>query len=111
MIKLAFMVKRVPTMTFDEFVDYHRNHHAPLFASIPESKQYVRKYTVSHPIPADGYQAPAYDGLTEIWFDDWATHDAFFSSANYKTLVQPDEANLVAKGSTIVMVASETRVV
>jgi hypothetical protein len=66
---------------------------------------------VSHPIPAEAYPAPAYDGLTEIWFDDWADHDAFFSSDNYKTLVQPDEANLVRKGSTIVMVASETLVV
>ena len=29
----------------------------------------MRKYTVSHPVPAETYPAPAYDGLTEIWFD------------------------------------------
>jgi uncharacterized protein (TIGR02118 family) len=110
-IKLAFMIKRVAGMSAEEFVDYHRNHHAPLFASIPECAQYVKKYAVSHPIPAPGYPAPAYDGLTEIWFDDWADHDAFFSSDNYTTLVQPDEANLVAKGSTGVMVTHETLVI
>lgn len=66
MIKFVYMINRVKGMSFDAFVDYHRSNHAPLFTSIPEAKQYVRKYTVSHPVAAVNYPAPAYDGLTEI---------------------------------------------
>jgi uncharacterized protein (TIGR02118 family) len=110
-IKFAFLVNRIEGMSVEDFVDYHRNHHAPLFASIPETQQYVTKYTISHPILAENYPAPAYDGLTEIWFESWADHDAFFSSVNYKTLVQPDEATFLARGSTGMMVTHETVVV
>jgi uncharacterized protein (TIGR02118 family) len=110
-IKFAFMVNRIDGMTFDEFVDHHRNRHAPLFTSIPEARQYVQKYTVSHPVPAAGYPRPAYDGLTEIWFESWADHDAFFASKNYKELVNPDESKFIDMNSVAVMVTEERVVV
>ncbi|GAB3207201.1 hypothetical protein GCM10027294_12850 [Marinactinospora endophytica] len=108
MIKLAYMINRVPGMSVEEFVTHHRDHHAPLFTSIPEAARYVRRYTVSHPVPAEGYPAPAYDGLTEIWFDTWADHDAFFSSENYRSKVNPDEATFIDMDSVAVMVTEET---
>ncbi|MFH8811549.1 MULTISPECIES: EthD domain-containing protein [Streptomyces] len=111
MIKLAFMINRVSGMTFEEFVEHHRNHHAPLFTSIPEARRYVRKYTVSHPVPAASYPSPAYDGLTEIWFDNWADHDAFFASENYRELVNPDESTFIDMESVAVMVTEEKVVV
>jgi uncharacterized protein (TIGR02118 family) len=111
MLKFAFMIKRVEGMSFEEFVTYHREHHAPLFTSIPEARRYVRKYTVSHPVPAENYPAPAYDGLTEIWFDSWEDHDAFFASENYKKLVHPDEGTFLDRDSTAVMVTDEKTVI
>ncbi len=108
MIKFAFMINRVPDMDVDQFVKHHRDQHGPLFASIPEAAKYVRKYTVSHPVPAEGYPAPAYDGLTEIWFDSWDDHNAFFTSKNYKELVNPDEATFIDMASVGVMVTEET---
>ena len=107
MIKFAYMVNRVEGMSVEAFVDYHRNRHAPLFTSIPEAKQYVRKYTVSHPVPAAAYPAPAYDGLTEIWFDSWADHDAFFKSENYLQKVQPDEPKFIDFNTVGIMVTEE----
>ncbi|WP_075360584.1 EthD domain-containing protein [Caballeronia sordidicola] len=59
--------------------------------SIPEAQLYVRRYTVSHPVAAPNQPAPAYDGLTEIWFDDFANYEAFYSSKNYLEKVKPDE--------------------
>ncbi|WP_335971584.1 EthD domain-containing protein [Streptomyces sp. CA2R106] len=106
-IKFVFMINRIDGMTFEEFVDHHRNRHAPLFTSIPEAHQYVKKYTVSHPVPADGYPHPAYDGITEIWFDNWADHNAFFASANYKELVNPDESKFIDMDSVTAMVTEE----
>ncbi|MFI6700777.1 EthD domain-containing protein [Streptomyces sp. NPDC050509] len=111
MIKFAFMINRIDGMSFEEFVEHHRNRHAPLFTSIPEARQYVKKYTVSHPVPAEGYPRPAYDGLTEIWFASWGDHDAFFASDNYKELVNPDEGRFIDMNSVAVMVTEETVVV
>ncbi|MEU6408103.1 EthD domain-containing protein [Microbispora sp. NPDC046933] len=111
MIKFAFMINRIDGMTFEEFVEYHRNHHAPLFTSIPEARRHVKKYTVSHPVPADGYPSPPYDGLTEIWFESWADHDAFFASKNYKELVNPDESKFIDMDSVAVMVTEEKVVI
>lgn len=111
MIKLAFMINRIDGMTFEEFVEHHRNRHAPLFTSIPEARLYVNKYTVSHPVTAEGYPAPAYDGLTEIWFESWEDHDAFFASKNYKELVNPDEGEFIDMNSVAVMVTEERVVI
>lgn len=111
MIKFAYLINRVPGMAVEDFVAHHRDRHAPLFTSIPEAQQYVRKYVVSHPVPAENYPAPAYDGLTEIWFDSWADHDAFFGSANYRELVNPDEATFIDPASVGMMVTEEKVVV
>ncbi|MEU4654001.1 EthD domain-containing protein [Streptomyces sp. NPDC023723] len=107
MLKFAFMINRIDGMSYESFAAYHRDRHAPLFTSIPEARRHVRKYTVSHPVPAEHYPSPAYDGLTEIWFDSWADHDAFFGSENYRTLVNPDEANFIDMSSVAVMVTEE----
>lgn len=111
MIKFVFLINRVHGMSVEQFVAHHRDEHAPLFTSIPEAERYVRRYAVSHPVPAQSYPAPAYDGLTEIWFDSWEDHDAFFSSENYRTRVNPDEATFIDTGSVGVMVTEEKVVV
>ncbi|MEU6967004.1 EthD domain-containing protein [Kitasatospora aureofaciens] len=109
MIKFVFMINRTDGMKLEDFVEYHRNCHAPLFTSIPEVR-YVKKYTVSHPVPAEDYPIPAYDGITEIWFESWSDHDAFFASKNYKELVNPDESKFIDMNSVAVM-ATEEKVV
>ncbi|WP_370677293.1 EthD domain-containing protein [Pleomorphomonas sp. PLEO] len=111
MIKFAYLINRVEGMSVEAFVDHHRHKHAPLFSSIPEAKQYVRRYAISHPVAAPNYPAPAYDGLTEIWFDSWADHDAFFTSKNYLETVQPDERTFVDHDSVGVMVTEERVVI
>jgi uncharacterized protein (TIGR02118 family) len=107
MIKFAYLINRIEGMGQEDFVDHHRNIHAPLFLSIPEARQYVRRYAVSHPVPAPGYPAPAYHGLTEIWFDSWDDHNAFFGSENYLTKVKPDEPTFIDFSSVGVMVTEE----
>jgi uncharacterized protein (TIGR02118 family) len=98
-------------MTHDEFVDYHRHRHAPLFASIPESERYVRRYVISHPIPSETYPEPTYDGMTEIWFDSWEDHDSFFASRNYQETVRPDEPNLIQVGASAMLVTEEREII
>ena len=110
MIKFAFLINRIEGMPRERFVEYHRDQHAPLFTSIPEARRYVKKYTVAHPIPAENYPKPAYDGLTEIWFENWEDHNAFFASENYKVLVNPDEGKFIDMGSVAIMVTEEKTV-
>ncbi len=110
MIKLAFMINKLPGLTTEQFVVHHRDHHGPLFSSIPEAR-FVRKYTVSHPVAAPGYPAASYDGLTEIWFDSWADHDSYFTSSNYRDAVNPDESTFIDMGSVAIMVTEETQVI
>lgn len=111
MIKFAYLINRVTGMSVEDFVNHHRNKHAPLLTSIPEAKRYVRKYTVSHPISAPTYPAPAYDGLTEIWFDSWEDHDAFFTSKNYLETVKPDEPTFIDFSTVGIMVTEERTVI
>jgi hypothetical protein len=45
--------------------------------------------------------------VVEIWFDSCADHDAFFSSENYRTVVQPDESTFFVHTGISVMVTEE----
>ncbi|WP_261555443.1 EthD domain-containing protein [Frankia tisae] len=101
------MINCVEGISFERFVEYHRDRHAPLFSSIPEVQRCVKKYTVSHPVPVEGYPSPAYDGLTEIWFESREDHNSFFASKNYKELVSPDEVKFIHMDSVAIMVTDE----
>lgn len=111
MIKCVHLINRVAGMSAEAFRNHHRETHAPPFISIPEAKLYVRKYTVSHPVPAPDYPAPADDGLTEIWFDSWEDHDAFFTSKNYLEKVKPDEPTFIDFSKVDIMVTEERIVI
>ena len=76
MIKFTIILRRRKDLTHEQFVEHHRNVHAPLFRSIPEVQQHVRRYVQCH---ATGDQLPGFrppasmvrqsSGLT-IW-QDW----------------------------------------
>ena len=71
--KFTFLVQKLPHLSLEEFIDYHKNKHAPLFCSIPETELYVRKYVVNHPMIAEGFPKPLYDAVVEISFDSFVT--------------------------------------
>lgn len=55
MIKMVITLKRREGMTHDEFTHYQKNIHRPLLMSIPETKQYIRRFVVSYPpVPRAG---------------------------------------------------------
>jgi len=108
MIKFTFLVNKLPGMSLDEFVNYHKNKHAPLFCSIPETELYVRKYVVNHPIVAEGFPKPLYDALVEISFDSFEDFNSFFTSENYLTKVRPDEPTFFDTENYIAIATNET---
>ena len=78
MIKLTFVLRRLPTLTREEFQDYWLNRHAPLVASVREVLG-IQRYMQLHSLPDEvsaGIQAsrgaPApYDGVAQLWFDSF----------------------------------------
>ena len=97
MIKFTILLRRNPSMTHDQFVAYHRDNHAGLFASLPEVRQHVRRYVQCHTVPATipGLPPVTFDGITEVWFDDVAGLEAVFSSDSYMRTIRPDEAKFL----------------
>ena len=49
-LKLTILLKRNPSMSHDEFVTYHREHHAGLFMSVAAVQANVRSYTTGKSI-------------------------------------------------------------
>ena len=85
MVKFTILLKRNSAMTMEQFVDYHRNSHAKLFKSLPEAKQYVRRYVQQHPVEGGipGMPPRIYDGITELWLDDVEGLARLFQSKDY----------------------------
>jgi uncharacterized protein (TIGR02118 family) len=93
MIKLSILMVRRDDFTYERFLKYWREVHAPLFAAQSESKKYVRRYVQDHRTgdALSGTTASNLDGVAEIWFDDISEAEAFFGSDGYKQNVIPDE--------------------
>jgi len=77
-IKLVFCCRRNPAMSREEFQRYWRESHGPLVrslrAALPQMRRYVQSHTLETPINeairAGRGTGEAYDGITEVWFDD-----------------------------------------
>ncbi|WP_020417360.1 EthD domain-containing protein [Amycolatopsis sp. ATCC 39116] len=98
MIKLTIVLRRRSGLTHDEFVEYHRDRHAPLFKSVEAVRDNVRRYVQQHTLTPDTPGLPVrgdVDGLTELWFDDQHALERVFGDAEYLALVRPDEAKFL----------------
>jgi uncharacterized protein (TIGR02118 family) len=108
-IKFVAAMRRIPALTHDQFVDYHRSQHAELFMSLPEVRTHVRRYIQSHPVQVSlpGLDTSSFDGLTEIWFDDIDGLKGVFDSPSYLTRIRPDEEKFIDLARSEVMVTTE----
>ncbi len=95
MIKMIITIKRREGMSHEEFVHYQREIHRPLLMSIPEARQYIRRFVVSYPIPAPDYSGPDYDSVVEAWFDSMEDMNALYFSENFLSKVDPDHKNFM----------------
>ena len=93
MIKFTILLKRKATLTHEQFVEYHKAKHAPLFSAVPAVQTHVRRYVQQHALPVElpGLPPARYDGITELWFDDVPAIAAVFGDAEYLARIRPDE--------------------
>jgi uncharacterized protein (TIGR02118 family) len=77
MIKMVLCLRRLPTLTHDEFHRYWSQRHGPLVRSHARALR-IRRYTQGHTfadpridpaVDARGCQVPAYDGVAEVYWD------------------------------------------
>jgi uncharacterized protein (TIGR02118 family) len=68
-VKMFSLLTRKPGTDVDAFQAYWRRHHGPLAAKIPQ----VRRYIQCHVRPSSyaGGASPRYDGVAELWFDNF----------------------------------------
>ena len=93
MLKVHILSRRRSDMTHEQYVQHWRDVHAPLFASQPDVKRYVRRYIQCF-ITADKPAGPTLgdtDGIVELWFDDIEAFKAFGNSKSYLEVIKPDE--------------------
>ncbi|WP_233276834.1 EthD domain-containing protein [Mucilaginibacter paludis] len=113
MIKFTILLRRRPGTSHEDFVSYHKNNHAALFASLPEVKQYVRRYVQCHPLPVTlpGLPPREYDGITEIWFDNADSIGKVFGSKDYMKLIRPDEEKFLDMHGCSFLISTEHTVI
>jgi uncharacterized protein (TIGR02118 family) len=77
MIKIVLCLRRLPTLSHDEFYRYWLEHHGPLVRNHAQALR-IRRYTQGHTfadpridpaVDARGCQVPAYDGVAEVYWD------------------------------------------
>ena len=80
-IKLVFCCRRNAKLTREEFQHYWLDSHGPLVRSLRSALPQMRRYVQSHTLATPANDAiregrgtrEAYDGITEVWFDDLAS--------------------------------------
>jgi uncharacterized protein (TIGR02118 family) len=76
MLKFVYCVRRRPELSPEAFRKYWLENHGPLvrkFAEALRAKKYVQSHTLDTPFNALAQQprgcGPAYDGITEVWWN------------------------------------------
>lgn len=104
MVKLLYLITRKPELTVEEFQRYWRETHAPIAARIPGLRRYVQCH-----IPTTLYAGdtpPAYDGVAELWFDDFDALRSALASPEVAA-AREDERNFIDHRRALAIVTEE----
>jgi len=108
MIKAMVFFKRRPGMDVAAFRRYWLEEHPKAVLQLPG----IRRYVQDHPTLSayeDGREPP-YDGVAEVWFDDWEALRASGRGPAWQA-VAADEANFMDPASRRLLVVEEHAIV
>lgn len=77
MLKFAVVLHRRADMSAAQFNAYFRDVHGPLAERLPGLKRYVQNTVAADPKRPH----PGWDGIAELYFEDWAAMEAAWASA------------------------------
>lgn len=104
MIKSMVFFKRRPGMSVAEFQRYWLEEHPRVVKALPG----IRRYVQDHPQSSayrDGRE-PVFDGVAEVWFDDWEALRASGQSPAFPA-VMDDEAKFMDGASRKTLITEE----
>ncbi len=103
MIKLVYCITKKAALTDEEFFRYWENIHGSIGARIPRLRKLVQSHRLT--LPGDK-RPPDYDGMAELWFDDWDALLAARQSPEWKASSE-DETNFIDHSKVAYFVSEE----
>ena len=104
MIKAIVLIKRRPEMSVEEFQRYWREEHPKVVTKLPGIRRYVQSHVTSSAY--QGGREPAYDGLAEVWFDDWEALRASGQGPAWQAVLA-DESKFINPAGRTLLVTEE----
>ena len=101
MVKLIYCFAKKPGLSDEEFFRYWRQVHGPIGARIPGLRRLVQSRRV-----AGDVRPPDFDGVAELWFDDFAALLSARQSPEWKA-ASDDEANFIDHDRVAYVVTEE----
>ena len=102
---MAILIKK-PGMSSEEFRRYWKETHGPIAAKMPG----LRKYVQDHSLSDTSGNAPAFDGVAELWFDSPEAMQASWASPAGQATIA-DVPNFLDPQATRMLVVDEQPVV
>lgn len=117
MVKLVYCLRRRADVSPEEFCRYWLNTHAPKVKNVAEALR-ARRYVQSHTCEAELNQAfvasrglaPAYDGITEIWWnsvEDVKAAMAATAGAEAMAMLLKDESQFIEFSQSCAFMTTE----
>ncbi|MFC1822288.1 EthD domain-containing protein [Thermodesulfobacteriota bacterium] len=106
MVKLLAFLYRKEGITFEEFSRYWNENHGPLVKRLLPG---VRRYVQNHAYQGAGKAEPPFDGVAELWFDDfqnWEKAAAALAGEEGKQ-IQKDELNFLDQSKSMFFISEE----
>jgi uncharacterized protein (TIGR02118 family) len=109
MVKMNLFIVRRADLTREQFSEYWEKKHWPIVASIPEVKQFTKRYVQQHNIGQvpPGITAAPYDGLAEAWFDTIEDVYKVVGTDAWRDIVQKDDLEFLDPSKTVFMFSEE----
>lgn len=107
-VKGVFLLKRKPGLSVAEFQDYWRNTHAPLVPGTPGLRRYVQCHVCPETYDTD---MPAFDGVAELSWPDWATFEQAWASDELQVEQSEDVKRFVDTANSVAFLAEENRLI
>jgi uncharacterized protein (TIGR02118 family) len=107
MVKIVYCISKLPNLSNDEFHRYWRETHGPIAARIPGVQKYVQSHAIHRAL---GGREPSFDGVAELWFDDWAALERALESPEARAAVE-DERRFIDHSRVAFFIAEEHHVV
>jgi uncharacterized protein (TIGR02118 family) len=117
MIKLVYCVRKREDVADEEFRRYWLEEHGPLvkgFQQAMHAARYVQSHTIdpesNELLRASRGSAPAYDGITEVWWNTREEFEAGLASdggRNAAVALLDDERNFIDTGASSLFMTEE----